>query len=529
MKYLLLFVFPAFCSSVALAQNSATIAQTGTTNSASAIQTGSSLTATISQVSALTNIFSNTGVTNQTGTAHTATVNQDGGSSFNRAYITQKNGSSITGANSATLSQSNGSGGSVARGGSTSINTTPGAGNWSGVFQVGSSNQATVNQNDIGTQGNIGESIQQGSNNTAITDQNNGAKNGVALIFQGFDPNVPVVQVDVTDNYARINQNLSSANEAAIRQFSNGNTAVVNQDGTTSGNLSDVRQGSGTALGGETGNRAFLTQTSNAVSNTATVVQTGINGIALVEQSLSSQNNQVTIRQIEGTNGYAEVSQFFNSTGNKVTIVQYGNAGLQVQVFHQRNSFNNVATVNQGDAGNNSFNNKVLIGQAFGATSNTATISQNRGSVTGSNNSIQIEQVFDATNNLATVVQDGSNNLAGLRQTNPASTTGNVASFTQTGNNNLITGAVPVIGSIIPTGVMASALQNGSGNSMVVKQVSPDTGTLGNMATLNQNGDFNMMTVNQTIIAGGAVNMATSNQTGNLNTVTITQVNGITP
>ena len=185
MKKLLLSSILALCAAASYAQNSATVAQNGTMNSASAVQSGSSLTATVSQVGATpTAVASNTGITNQTGTGHTATVNQNGGSTFNRAYATQSG--TGPGSNSATLSQSNGSGGTAARGGDKVVNTTANVGNFSGTFQVGSSNQATVNQDGTGTQGNLGEVSQRGTGNTATTTQSGGAKNNLAETFQGL-------------------------------------------------------------------------------------------------------------------------------------------------------------------------------------------------------------------------------------------------------------------------------------------------------------------------------------------------------
>ena len=177
MKKLLLSGLLALCGAAGYAQNSATVAQTGVTNSASAIQSGSSLTATISQVGSLSTrteaVISNTATTNQTGTGHTATINQNNGSRFNRAYATQIG--TGPGSNSATLSQSNGSGGAAARGGDRSI-VTGDVGNFSGTYQTGSSNQATVNQDGPNSKANLGEISQRGTGNTATTTQSQRSK-----------------------------------------------------------------------------------------------------------------------------------------------------------------------------------------------------------------------------------------------------------------------------------------------------------------------------------------------------------------
>ncbi len=242
MKKLLLSGAALFLATVSFAQNVVTTTQNGTSQTATANQSGSSLTATISQVGSTTGNTNNQGVTFQTGTGHSALINQNNGSTYNRAGIGQVNGTSVSGANSATISQSDGAGGTSMQTGvpASAVGTE---GNWAGVAQTGGGNRASIVADGVGTKANFAETWQKGNTNTARTSQSNGSIN-TAEIFQGDDTrggSRAGTSVEVTSNTAvitqgRINpasQNFtpgvaaeSVSNTATITQIADGNNAL---------------------------------------------------------------------------------------------------------------------------------------------------------------------------------------------------------------------------------------------------------------------------------------------------------------
>ncbi|MBC7568665.1 MAG: hypothetical protein H7319_02885 [Spirosoma sp.] len=534
MKRLLLPALLSLLATAGFAQNVGTVSQNGTNNTGSTIQNGSSLTATVSQVGTVANTVSNTGITNQSGTGHTATVTQDGGSTFNRAYITQIGTSS--GANSATLSQNNGSGGNTARGGNPAINTTANVANFSGIYQVGSSNVASVNQDGTGTQGNLGESIQKGTSNTATTTQSGGALNGVAQVFQGFEPgpaSTTVVGVDVAGNKASINQDASLRNQATIRQFSDGNTATVEQDGSSSaGNIASVVQGDGVALTLSGSNTATVEQSPNSLSNTAGITQLGYQNTAEVEQysfSGMSSYNVASVTQTAGADRnlgkvyQGGLSESDISSYNVGTILQKGDDGAAYISQISNANYNN-ASIEQGVG--SSFDKAGIYQSA--STSATASITQNLTATgNGMPNLAEIDQT--GSKNLATIAQEGSANKAGIQQIATGAGS-NTATVTQTGNYNMV-GGPGTSNADFTTGVTSFATQNGAANSMVVTQMAATgTSAIHNTAMLSQTGTGNILTVNQTISAGAmGGNTATVSQNGNGNVGSITQINGMTP
>ena len=522
MKKLFLSGALALCAAAGYAQNSATVTQNGTSQSATANQTGSSLTATISQVGTTTNNMFNTGTVSQTGTGHSATINQDNGSMYNRAFATQKNGTTAgaTGANSATISQSNGSGGAAARGGDRSI-VTGDLGNYSGTFQTGSGNKATVNQDGPNSKANLGEITQQGSTNTGTIMQSNVATSNVAQILQGVEP-APVV--DVTGNNATINQDAGSRNDALVKQLSNTNTATVLQNTATStDNKAFVTQGDGTNVTGQASNTAAVNQTGASTFNSASVVQTGTLGRAFVTQNDAagaSSLNEAFINQIEGSGSYANIYQT-GASSNTATINQHGD-GMQADIAQFVSNTSNVAKINQGSSASiQSDGSRAYIYQIGGVASSTAIIDQNL-TVDGVSNLAAIDQRGGATSlNMAHIMQEGSYNEAGLVQTGAGS---NTATVSQKGNYNVVGGPGhsnyydPASSSAVFARAAGQAQQDGSSNKMTVMQEStgaPTTLTLYNNAILNQVGTGNILTVDQTLSAGAtAGNMATANQTG---------------
>ncbi len=539
MKHLFLTASLLLSAVAGYAQNTVTTTQTGTAQSLSATQAGSSLTATISQVGSVSGNTNNLGLTVQAGTGHNALINQNNGSTYNRAGITQLNGSSLNGANSATISQSNGSGG-------TSMQTgVPGSasgteGNWAGIAQTGGGNKASIVADGANTRANFAETWQRGTTNTATTTQNGGSLNR-AQIFQGDDtrsntlstPPGAGISVDVTSSTATVDQTNGSRNTTYIRQFTDGNSAFVRQIGSNStDNLADVQQGPG-----GNNNTASVFQGTGfetVTSNTAVIGQYGTNGYAIIDHDLNGKatSNLASITQTTGsTSNTATITQSSdqNAQFNVASILQAGSNGYASD-HSDEGSKNNQSVIQQGTGSNG---DKAYTRHAFSSTA-TASITQNLTATTAgpSNNVASIVQgsyIGNATSMTALIAQEGQNNSALLSQVG----TGHKATITQTGNNNIVTGPVSSAGFGLTTGYALGsyAQQDGTGHVLTINQTSLDGASLlGNSVSVSQLGDTNTGTVNQTIATGATGNnIGTLTQNGMGNFGTITQTSTLTP
>ena len=525
----------ALSAAASFAQNVATASQNGTSQTATANQSGSALSSTISQVGTTLNNTNNDGFSMQNGTGHISVTNQNNGSTFNRAATTQRNAMGTTGANSATISQSNGAGGTSRQTGipGTAVGTE---GNWAGVSQEGSGNKVTINSDGAGTKANFAETWQKGQTNTATTNQNAGATLNITQIYQGDErrgggPAAGPTNIEVVGNTALVEQSSGTRNETTVKQFSNGNTADVNQmgnpatPGSVSGNTAFVQQGeTGAASAVAGGNNALIRQTGALTQgNSATALQNGTTSTAQISQENGSSNNVGFIQQISGGGSDARIRQIGNSQGNKGTIIQAGNG--QAGLIEQGASNTNEATILQGVADLVSNNNRAYISQVTGAVSNSATIKQNQttGGAYAFNRAFvnQTGNTGNTTLNMAMISQEDTYNQAGLTQTGAGS---NTATFAQTGSYNVIGG--PGAGNGF-TNVASSAVQDGFKNTMTVTQTSTGamaSASLNNTASLSQTGNMNVLTVNQTIGAGAlGGNLATATQTGMNNQAIVQQ------
>ncbi|HEX9959090.1 MAG TPA: hypothetical protein VGA96_17605, partial [Fibrella sp.] len=160
-------------AAVSFAQNSTTINQNGTSQTAEATQVGNLQTSNIQQVgtAAMPNngnyagTFQGVAGTPNTG-ANTATVLQNDGSKGNRGAISQ--GMGAMGGNEATISQSNnsGTGGVVTSASTSAADVRAAGGNFAGILQQGSDNTATrIDQNNQ-SRSNLGEIYQYGTENS---------------------------------------------------------------------------------------------------------------------------------------------------------------------------------------------------------------------------------------------------------------------------------------------------------------------------------------------------------------------------
>lgn len=553
MKKVLLWVLTLVSVTATYAQNSSTIQQAGESQIGLNNQNGSGLTGVITQTASPGSNSANQAYMIQSGQGHMATITQTDGSRYNRAGLAQEG----NGTGSTALIEQIGSGGQGTR------NSDPtysfGEANWAGIAQHGQGNNAKIWQNEVSneivlmggplsgrsfetsvpTQKNFAEIWQYGSGNGASGEREvwinqSGSLNNRAEIFQGEDSRGGTTtgtystSYAVSDNGARINQtNGSTENTANIRQFSNENDAAVDQNDPASyQNKADIRQGLGSDQQSSGGNIAYINQTTNSTSNTATVAQYGKDNEATVYQYGNSGNSTSNIASVSQTAGSSEniakifqddeASSGMNSTKNNGRIVQSGATGyaLVEQAF---GSTQNTALINQGSGATSS---TALIGQRQ-STGGTATVTQNL-TATGSSNYAVIAQGIETgavvTNMSATIGQEGSSNVATLLQLG----TGHQAVINQYGNGNIVKGT----GSTTSTregNFSNMAEQTGTGHSLIVTQVSPggSNSTIFNTLDVQQSGTGSKLILNQ--VAETASNIMTLRQSGSSNQAIIQQ------
>ncbi len=234
------------------AQNTSTVNQNGTSQTANATQVGNQQTSTINQTTGSATganaNYGNFGATfqgmpgspNNTG-PNMATINQNDGSQGNRAGATQSGDKQTS-----TINQNGGADG--ISGGSSSaatLNSASGNGNFAGTKQQGSLGTAMVNQNN-NSSSNFGEVRQNGGGttiNTGTVNQSNTSKSNYGQIYQGYTaPDNPGAVVN--NDKATINQGKTNAadlnytpgvaaeslnNQARITQTASDNTASIDQ------------------------------------------------------------------------------------------------------------------------------------------------------------------------------------------------------------------------------------------------------------------------------------------------------------
>ena len=528
------------------AQNSSTVIQNGTSQTAVAGQTGNGQVSTISQVQSATATgsttnFGNFGATSQTGTtSNTATVNQNNGSRGNRAYATQLGGNG----NKATINQNDNSGG-----GTTAATETAGGGdgNTAGTYQTGSNNTAGVNQNNV-SQRNLGEVRQNGTTNFGTVNQSNTSKDNVGQVYQGFANNTALQPLTgVTSNTATIFQGKTNStdatnpgqsagalsNTATITQLSDVNSATIKQGATT-----NVYTGAGAAgqsigstatilqdvsAGGHTATIFQGTEGAQSATDAATITQAGSANIGQIIQGLGSSgtaigismNNVATIKQA-GTASTALVTQgqIGVATGSMATINQTSTSnGGTVYIFQGFGGFDSStgdkAGVTQGGAAGAGDNYvQITQGGASGvvggavSSGNSATVTQGDGT---SNNEAIIDQGVNggtATNNKASIDQKGTiNNAVRIVQ-------GRAFTLTDGSGASITTG-------LVSTGSSATVTQDGSSNTGKIYQADGTNGTGGHMATLMQTGSTNSALLYQE----GTAQKATIKQMGDNNTL----------
>ncbi len=537
-----LFAFAA----ASYAQNTSTVNQNGNNQRATATQGGTLFISNIQQTSAgsITNAGNSAETVQRYGRNSEAYINQLGSKS---GYVKVIQEGGYGGANKTTVNQKNNTGGNGTLPGTaeTPADATGRGGNYGFVYQNGSNQQTTINQNNEATsnvakadQANFGSvqtiAINQnasstnnkatagqagGSNNLSISQSTN-ANNNKADVVQGLStyyggPNSYNATAAVEQNGA--SGAASSYNDATIRQMgiNSGATATIRQNAAMTG-VSAYNMGTITQTAD--GNSATIDQNNASTYNESTISQAGTNGVATVNQSNNANNNVATLKQISGSGLKVDVQQSYGANRNRTETKQYGtNSEISVE---QVASSDNKAFINQGAASTTSANNKARVYQKDGSQQGEITINQNL-TKDGSANYAQVQQAYPdgtSTGNKATLSQEGSRNATRLSQTG----TGNqMAMISQTGNNNLVQGPGT---SLYEAGPMA--VQTGNGNQMTVSQTSPggSNTTIFNRASLSQDGLTNTINLSQTANTVG--NLSTIMQAGTSNLATVTQVGG---
>ena len=380
--------------------------------------------------------------------------------------------------------------------------TQSGTLNDAAIGQGGFRNTTEVTQSG---QENFASTIQYGSDNEATTTQS-ALRNSTVNITQGrIADGGGVAAARGTRDANNVILSLAGLNNTNTFQ-SEGNVATVNQmNGTNSENQvvnlfqsGDFETATITQSGSNNNNRTVqageedeLTSTQSGSQGRVIVSQYGeeteMGNTATVNQTATSSNNTVDIGQIK--------------FDNVATVTQRGhNNNLLPGSIVRQVGERNTTTINQdGDRGNVAVIQGDLTGPlAFGgmtlnstgydpatndAFGNTATVRQ--GTVQGLqalDNIVGIVQSGD--NGMATATQDGTNNTIGIRQLN--------------------------VGAVRSIGNMATALQ--------------ETGTDNNLIDIEQAGQQNNATANQTMnVARSRINL---NQRKDNNVATLTQSQG---
>ncbi|SOD95511.1 beta strand repeat-containing protein [Spirosoma fluviale] len=554
--------------------NTSTITQSGSQQSAEVMQKGKALISTIVQTSA--NNIANVGNVARTiqksatsfSEKNQATINQLG-TRYGSATIEQEGVGNLS-----TINQKNNNAGS---GGDGNVVTT---------FQRGFNQQITVNQNDNsianqvamrqentgaaqtatvnqtnGSTKNSATTNQVGNNNTLSISQSNNSDNNIATIRQGFPVNLGASAFNAT---AIVEQNggalgSSSGNETTITQINRASNIARVFQNNFSGGIGELGNDVTISQSGVLGSIASVSQ-SNHSQNNSTVINQSVAGqhTAYINQDgddiFSSYNNTVAVNQTGSGNktDIRQLSADSNKNGqgdsyNNAANVSQSNSLNQAFIFQRDLSAFNTATVNQNGVSDiatitqsiNSIANNATINQgAFSNGNNRASITQQQSAPDGGlgGNSATISQnliaggrdniasivqgiltsALNSNANLATINQEGSSNQARLQQTGDL----NVATILQTGNGNIVRNADASLNS--------SALQLGTNNRLTIEQAAGSSGNIANVAQIGsdnianilQNGSGNTITFSE---IGNGHNISVA-QTGIGNTVSISMI-----
>ena len=514
------------------AATQAQIFQNGIQQFAQQIQSGTGQTGVISQLKGDGTNYGNYAITFQGTSSNTganqANITQNGGpnpdgtgggpnsgSQGNRGAITQNGGPG----NLANINQNGGPDGISGGGVSTSATiSAPGQdGNFAGILQQGSNNTALINENN-NSRRNAAEVYQNGNGLNGTILQSNGSVNNKASINQGFVNNnagVPITNSVATINQGKINAGDASASAAIAESI--GNTANITQ--SVSNVQAVISQGSSSIGGGNPG---------RAEGSTAGITQNAVNSfVAFIEQGVNSGESigsraTITVTGENNTVGFVTQGSGPGGTDNGSTA-SISMAGTTSQ-----------AVIQQAFAGGQTDGDAATITQSSAVQNSIAFINQGNGAATFSrNDKATINQT--GQNNLSGIVQNsvsagagqanGSDNIATVKQMNGVST---VQAFIEQGvsSNGETAQAVRNQATITQssgTGLQARIGQGSlnQGSAILTTQNGTNTGTTA--AMLGSIANDNMATITQ---SGGNNQIATVLQSGRNNLGTITQSAG---
>jgi len=300
---------------------------------------------------------------------------------------------------------------------------------------------------------------------------------------------------------------IGTVNRSKIQQDGADHHAAVTQQGFIAQNVSEIVQHG-------TGNDAKVTQSADvAFDSTSVIQQAGSGNSAEVFQGASSELTlDVNIRQ-QGDGNHASVEQSgIFAARYAATIDQLGEQN-DATVFQGNGSFSVSETVIRQVGSANTANASRIGSNTFG----TAEIRQN-----GSGNDADVQQNWAAIMEVL-VVQTGQLNEASIEQSGfePASMT---ASVDQNGSGNRVTTRQisPVQSYILGAAATSSVTQIGSDNIAQIDQFLNVEGDL-DISDVRMNGASNSVTLRQGEGSANSNNQSTMDVTGAGNSAVVTQ------
>ena len=521
MKKLVFLFAMVFVVGMAMAQNTATTTQEGTSNSAATTQIGALNDANVDQtgtsnfVTVLSQGNSNTAVASQNGTQNGYASRPDLGyikqiGSSNQAFLRE----GVVG-----VTTSNYADGFIDQSGNgnyAELNISGEYHNFAehGITQI-QIGEETPGNNAVITEayyGNDMDVYQSGSGND-VTGEINGSYSQF-FVDQIGTGNTGLVYIEGSNNgepswwtksstlrALNLLSQTGSDNDAEINQVGDNNTFVVTQEGTDNYAYSNQ-------LGN--GNAASIVQQGSAVNyNHAEVEQYGDDNDAGIAQS--ADNNTAYIYQGWGLAPLWDSKNVLGS-GNTASIAQSGgefnfagvwSLGDENEVIVSQNGSNNVARLSNGY----NYANVNGVPELYPASGNTITLTQS-----GDNNWVRNFQLGD--DNTLTLTQNGNGNTVGGRtprwETLGDGRNARAEYFQQLGDGNTLVGTQNGNATLD-----AASIQDGDENDILLTQGNGDWGLI------IQDGDLNGATLTQ---YGGA-QQGTILQTGDSNAATITQGN----
>lgn len=420
----------------------------------------------------------NTATVTQTGNSEQVTITQSG--TDHKADVTQKGGN----LNVATVTQNGGNGNRLGAPVATDPGVNVDAPQYGvldlslakGLVQEGNSNTATITQTgnlNIIQQFRMYQSVynsvwQKGNSNTLDMKQvgNNNVIGQAPHEYQGLN------QAQGNGNDAKILQQGNSNKLSYFYQLNDGNKADIKQIGNS--NLIESATQAKLANISPTDNSLIILQ--DGTSNTAALNELGDHIIGDIYQKGASN---IARMQLTHSNAYGDIDQKGNSNKADVFVNMSYIGDNNRGVVYQEGDLNTAsANIGQRVSSLSSSNNTMEISQV--GNSNKASILAE-----GNNHKAYAEQVGNS-NKLVVEQAGGNGNIARLKQS-----AGAHANILQSGSANTLKGLDSEEWASSLLGSKLDLDQIGTGNTLNLQQ------TNGGTATVMQNGSSNVATVSQ--------------------------------